>query len=180
MHPAPDFATLESRIPDTAKDLRLNLGSVVRSENLTPTQLWGTVLASALATRQADVIRAAHAEASKRLTPEHVAAARTAAALMAMNNVFYRFRHLVEDPEYGNVPARLRMQGMQTHGAPAEDFELWSLAVSAINGCGMCMQSHERKLRAAGASREAVNDAVRIAAVLAAVASVLDQEAALS
>lgn len=171
-----DFATLATRIPDTAKDLRLNLDAITRSEHLTPQQLWGTVLASALASRQADVIRAARAEASSRLTPEATAAVRTAAALMAMNNVFYRFRHLVEDPEYGNVPARLRMQGMQTHGAPAEDFELWCIAVSAVNGCGLCMQSHERKLRATGVSRETVNDAIRIAAVVHAVSAVLDQE----
>lgn len=175
-----DLATIESRIPDAAKDLRLNLGAVTRSEHLTPRQLWGSVLASALATRQKDLIRAAHAEAAKRLTPEEIRAVRTAAALMGMTNVYYRFRHLVEDPSYGDLPPRLRMQGMQTHGTDPHDFELWAIAVSAINGCGFCLAAHDRKVRAAGITQDAVNDAVRIASVLTAVAAVLDQEEALA
>lgn len=175
-----DLATLQSKIPDTAKDIRLNLGSIERSEALTPQQLWGAVLASALATRQADVIRWAGTEAKKRLEAPAFAAARTAAALMSMNNVFYRTRHLLQDAELDQVPARLRMQGMQTHGAPQPDFELWSVAVSAMNGCGMCLQSHVAKLKQHGVRPEAVNDVVRIGAILAAAAAVIDGEAALA
>ncbi|MCG3134967.1 MAG: Alkyl hydroperoxide reductase AhpD [Planctomycetes bacterium] len=175
-----DFATLAARIPDAAKDLRLNLSTLERSEHLTPSQAWGAILATALASRQRDVIAAAAAEARKRMEPAHFDAARTAAALMAMNNVYYRFRHLVGDPVYAEIPARLRMQGMNTHGAPHADFELWSIAVSAVNGCGMCMETHEKKLRGQGVSPQAVNDAVRIAAVIHAVAQTLDHEAGLA
>jgi alkyl hydroperoxide reductase subunit D len=59
------------------------------------------------------------------------------------------------------------------------DFELWSLAVSAVNGCGMCIDSHEKILRDAGVTAEAIQAAVRIASVVHAVAAVLDGERAL-
>ena len=176
-----DLATLQSKIPDPAKDIRLNLASIERIDSLTPSQLWGTVLASALATRQADVIRWAGAEAKKRLDPQAFDAARTAAAIMAMNNVYFRTRHLLHDPAFDAVPARLRMQGMQSHGAPQIDFELWSVAVSAVNGCGMCLESHVGKLvKQHGVAVEVVHEAVRIAAVVFAVAATLDGEAALA
>jgi alkyl hydroperoxide reductase subunit D len=174
-----DFATLAERIPDALRDTRINLSAIERVETLTPGQLWGTVVASALATRNADVIRAAAEEARKRVDAATVEAARTAAGLMAMNNIYYRFRHLVDDREFDNIPARLRMQGMQTHGAPAADFELWCTAVSAINGCGMCVNAHVAKLKGAGVSREAIHDAVRVASILFAAASALDGAAAL-
>jgi alkyl hydroperoxide reductase subunit D len=93
---------------------------------------------------------------------------------MAMNNVYYRFLHLVEDEEYGKLPARLRMSVVGNPGIAKADFELLSLVVSAINGCGSCIASHERQLRQHGLSREAVQSAVRIAAVVHAVARVLE------
>ena len=97
--------------------------------------------------------------------------------MMGMNNIYYRFLHLVEDEEYGRLPARLRMSVIGNPGIERIDFELCSLAVSAINGCGACVASHERQLRQHGLSREAVQSAVRIAAVVHAVARVLEYEA---
>ncbi len=96
---------------------------------------------------------------------------------MGMNNIYYRFLHLVEDEEYKQMPARLRMNVMASPGIDKQDFELLSLAVSAINGCGTCVASHERQLRQHGLSREAVQSTVRIAAVIHAVAGVLEFEA---
>jgi alkyl hydroperoxide reductase subunit D len=98
---------------------------------------------------------------------------------MAMNNVYYRFTHLVGG-DYPNMPARLRMNVMARPGVDKADFELWSLAVSAVNGCGMCMESHEKVVRAAGLTTEQVQAAVRIAATVHAVAATLDGEAALA
>jgi alkyl hydroperoxide reductase subunit D len=95
-----------------------------------------------------------------------------------MKNVYYRFTHLVGAPDYKTMPAKLRMNVMARPGVDKLDFELWSIAVSAINGCGMCMDSHEKTLRQHGATVEQVQAAVRIAAVVNAVASVLDAEAA--
>jgi alkyl hydroperoxide reductase subunit D len=98
---------------------------------------------------------------------------------MAMNNVYYRFTHLVGGG-YPALPAKLRMNIMAKPGVDKVDFELWSLAVSAINGCGMCMESHEKVVRHGGLSAEQVQTAVRIASVVHAVAATLEGEAALA
>lgn len=132
--------------------------------------------ASAIASRNAELARSVEAEASGRLTPVEIEAARSAAAIMGMNNVYYRFLHLVEDEEYAKLPARLRMNVIGSPGIPKADFELVSLAVSAVNGCGKCVTAHERVLRQHDVSREAVQSAVRIASVIHAVAGVLDYE----
>ena len=171
---------VRDRLPEYAKDLRLNLDALARIESLTPQQLWGTVLVSALASRNDELVRAAAQEARAHLPEGAWTAACTAAALMGMNNVYYRFVHLVSDPEYGNLPARLRMQGIANPGVARLDFELWCLAVSAVNGCGKCIDSHERELRKNGASAVMIQDAVRVAAILHAVALVLEGERALT
>jgi len=170
---------LKARVPDYAKDLRLNLGSLANEPGLTTQQRAGTFVASALATRNADVTRAICAEFGPQLSPEALAAAKASAAIMAMNNVYYRFTHLV-GRDYPNMPAKLRMNVMARPGVEKADFELWSLAVSAINGCGMCMESHEQVVRAAGLTAEQVQSAVRIASVVHAVAAVLDGETAMA
>jgi alkyl hydroperoxide reductase subunit D len=172
--------TLKDSLPDYARDLKLNLSSVASEPGLTEQQRWGTLLASALASRNATVIAAISQEASRHLTPEAVIAAKTAAAIMAMNNIYYRFLHLVSDPDYRTMPARLRMNALAKPGVDKADFELWSLAVSAINGCGMCLEAHEHEVRKAGLGTPAVQNAVRIAAVVHAVAATLDGEAAIA
>ncbi|MET9878690.1 alkyl hydroperoxide reductase [Streptomyces sp. NBC_00510] len=171
---------LKSALPDYAKDLKLNLGSVIGNSELPQQQLWGTVLATAIASRSAVVLRALEPEARENLSPEAYQAAKAAAAIMAMNNVYYRTRHLLSDPEYGNLRAGLRMNVIGNPGVDKTDFELWSLAVSAINGCGMCLDSHEQVLRKAGVERETVQEAFKIAAVVQAVAATLDAEAVLA
>lgn len=174
------LAELKSAIPDYAKDLRLNLGTVI-GNSLLPTQaLWGTVLACAIASRSPIVLRELEPEARENLKPEAYRAAKTAAAIMAMNNVFYRTRHLLSDPEYGSLRAGLRMNVLGDPGVDRADFELWAFAVSAVNACGACLDSHEHKLREAGVSREVVQEATKIAAVLQAVAVTLDAEAVMA
>jgi len=172
--------TLKSRLPEYARDLRLNLGSLLAEPGLTEQQRAGTFLAAALATRNAEAIAAVAAEMTPRLTPEAQTAARTAAALMAMNNIYYRFTHLASAPDYRSMPAKLRMNALARPGVAQADFELWSLAVSAINGCGVCVDSHEKALRKAGVTPEAIQAAVRIAAVIHAIAVALEGEPALA
>ena len=170
---------LKDRIPDYAKDLRLNLSSVLTPQGapgLSESQLWMTALASAIASRNAELARAIEAEAATRLQPVEIEAARAAAAIMGMNNVYYRFLHLVEDDEYSKLPAKLRMNVIGSPGIAKADFELISLAVSAVNGCGKCVTAHERILRQHEVGREAVQSAVRIASVMHALAGVLDYE----
>jgi alkyl hydroperoxide reductase subunit D len=172
---------LKDRIPDYARDLRLNISSVLTPQGapgLDESQMWMVALASAIASRNAELARGIEAEANARLTPVEIEAARSAAAIMGMNNVYYRFLHLVEDAEYAKLPARLRMNVIGSPGIAKADFELVSLAVSAVNGCGRCVTAHERVLRQHDVSREAVQSAVRIASVIHAVASVLDYETA--
>lgn len=169
--------TVRDRIPDYARDIRLNLGSVLTTQGapgLNDAQIWTTALASAIAARNATTVTAIESAAAQKLDAVQLDAARTAAALMGMNNVYYRFLHLVEDAEYQSMPARLRMNVIGNPGIDKLDFELLSLAVSAVNGCGLCITSHERKLREHGVTREAIQSAVRIAAVMHAVAGVLE------
>lgn len=170
---------LRNRLPDYAKDQKLNLGSLAAEPALTEQQRAGTFVASAIATRNAEVIRAILAEFGPKLSPEALTAAKAAASIMAMNNVYYRFTHLVGG-DYAAMPAKLRMNVMARPGVEKTDFELWSLAVSAINGCGMCMESHEKILIQHGVGKEAVQAAVRIAAVVNATAVTLDAEDALA
>ena len=171
---------IRDALPDYAKDLKLNLSSLLNDPVLSEQQRWGTFLATALASRNARLIAAVSAEAAQRLSPEAVTAAKAAASIMAMNNIYYRFTHLASDPDYGTMPARLRMNVIANPGVEKADFELWSLAVSAINGCGKCIDAHDQVLRKAGVSREAIQQAVRIASVIHAVAATLDGEQSLA
>lgn len=163
---------LES-IPDYAKDLRLNLGTVLRQPELTEQQAWGTAVATAMASRNPKLLEQVMAEAAGHLNEQALYAAKAAAAVMGMNNIYYRFRHLSSNPKYGEMSARLRMQVIRTHGSDPLDFELWCLAVSAINGCAACVDAHERALREKGGNEETVLAAVRIAAVIHGLAAVL-------
>ncbi len=168
--------TLKVRLPDYARDLRLNLSTLAAEPALTEQQRAGAFIASALAARNSEVTDAIMAEFAPRLAPEALEAAKASAAIMAMNNIYYRFTHLASAPDYRTMPAKLRMNVIGKPGIEKPDFELWSLAVSAINGCGMCIDAHERELRRAGLAAEAIQAAVRIAAVVHAVAAVLDGE----
>jgi len=162
-------------LPASAKDLKLNYSSLVRnSTELTGQQLWGTVVASAIATRSSILTAAVLQAAPSHMSPQALEAAQAAAAIMSMNNVFYRFHHLSDNERYATMPARLRMNGLRGHGVEDVDFELWSLAVSAINACGKCVGSHEKVVREKGATEELVLAVVRVAAVIHAIGTVLD------
>ena len=169
---------LKERLPEYAKDLKLNLSTLAAEPSLNEQQRAGTFIACALASRHAATTKAIFAEFAPKLSPEALTAARAAAAIMGMNNVYYRFTHLASAPDYKTMPARLRMNVIGKPGVDKADFELWCLAVSAINGCGACIDSHEKVLRAAGMTSEQVQTAVRIASVVHGVAAVLDGEEA--
>lgn len=166
---------LKARLPDHARDLRINLGVIASSTALSPAQAWTIALASAVTTRHPDLIAAIEADASAAELPATaIAAARGAAAIMGMNNVYYRFIHFMDEAsEYAHMPARLRMQLIGNPGVDKLDFELACLAASAINGCEACVRSHEKAVRERGGTKEHVQDAVRIAAVMNGVATAL-------
>ena len=171
---------LRSQLPEYAKDLRLNLDSVLSaggSPGLDGKQIRTIALASAIASRHAPLVSATAEFAAEELSPAELDGARAAAAIMAMNNIYYRATHLIENDEYATLRAGLRMNVMANPGIDKVAFELASLAVSAINGCGMCMASHEKTLRRHDVSAQAVQSTLKIAAVVHAVAVTLEQSA---
>jgi len=169
--------TLKDALPDYAKDLKLNLSSLAQEQVLNEQQRAGTFVACALAARNEKTTKAVMASFASALSAEALGAAKAAAAIMGMNNIYYRFTHLASAPDYKTLPARLRMNVIGKPGVDRADFELWCLAVSAINGCGACIDSHEKVLRDAGMGPEQIQAAVRIAAVVHAIAATLDGEA---
>lgn len=170
---------LRETLPAYAKDLSLNLSSLANETTLTDQQKWGTFVAAAHAVGQGAVVAAAETSARQGgLSAEAIGAAKAAAAIMGMNNVYYRSLHLISNPEYRTLPARLRMNTLANPGVEKADFELWCTAVSAVNGCGMCLDSHEAELKKHGMPAAQIQAALRIAAVVNAVSRVLQAEAA--
>ena len=166
--------SIQNMLPDYAKDIRLNLSTLVTEESMSDQRKWGTFVACAHGARNADLIRLVEAEAVTKLSPEALNAARAAAAIMAMNNVYYKFVGMAENSDYKTLPAKLRMNVIANPGVDKVDFELWSLAVSAINGCGFCVNAHDAVLVKAGVDKAEIQAAVRIGAVMNATAAILD------
>jgi alkyl hydroperoxide reductase subunit D len=166
--------TLRQSLPEAAKDVKLNLQSVLQQSSLGEAQVWGTAVASAIASRNPRLLEAVLADAASHAGAETIEDAKAAAALMSMNNVYYRFRHMVGKESYSQKPARLRMNWIAKPAGSKADFELFCLAVSAINGCEMCVRSHEQAILEGGLSEDQVHDAVRVAATIHAAAVALE------
>lgn len=164
---------IKNALPDYAKDIKLNLSSLVNEETLDQQKFWGTMVASALAGRNPFVIGEVIEEATPHLSPEAMNAAKAAASIMAMNNVYYKFVGMMGG-EYQTMPAKLRMNVIGNPGVDKADFELWSLAVSAINACQYCVKAHEKQLEGHGVDKTQIQTAVRIAAVIQAASAILD------
>ncbi|MCG3162175.1 MAG: Alkyl hydroperoxide reductase AhpD [Acidobacteria bacterium] len=169
-----EIEKLRDLLPEAARDIRLNLQTVFQSTALTPAQTWGVALASAIASRNGDLARAVLADAQIKVDENVIEDARAAAVLMAMNNVYYRFRHVIGKESYSAKPARLRMNWIGKPMSGKANFELFCLAVSAINGCEACVRSHEQVVVAGDLSEDQVHDAVRIAATIQAAAVALE------
>jgi lipoyl-dependent peroxiredoxin subunit D len=157
-------------LPEYARDLKLNMGAVLRQTELTPRQAWGTAVSCAMACRNPQLLESVLEEAAKHLDEAAIFAAKGAAAVMGMNNIF---RHLSSNEKYAEMPARLRMQMVTRHGSDPVDFELWCLAVSAINACGTCVDAHEKVLKENGVGEETILAAVRIASTIHGLAGVV-------
>jgi alkyl hydroperoxide reductase subunit D len=161
-------------LPEAAKDIKLNVQAVLREGSLTPAQTWGVAIASAATARNRPLLDAVVKDALAVADAGVVDDAMAAASLMAMNNVYYRFRHMVGKPSYAQKPARLRMNRLARPATTKADLELFSLAASAINGCEVCVQAHEKAVLEAGLTDDNVHDAVRIAATIHAAAVALE------
>jgi alkyl hydroperoxide reductase subunit D len=163
---------LADSLPEHARDLKLNIAALLGDRIIGDNRKYGLLLACAHGSGYRPIVEAAEAEAAGRLDAAYANAARAAAAMMAMNNVYYRFVHLASNPVYETLPVRLRMNALADPGIDKADFELFCLAVSAQNGCGMCIDSHERVLSQHGVKAETIQSAARIAAVITAIATV--------
>lgn len=169
------LVSLSERVPDFAKDLKLNLGAVLGDNSLAEPLRYAIALACAITTRHSSLRAAVEQEALARAGAAYVDDARAAAALMGMNNVYYRFRHKIGKEIYQQKPARLRMQRLAKPATTKPEFELMCMAVSAINDCQTCVQSHEHVVIEGGLSDDQVHDAVRIAAVINGLSLALDE-----
>jgi alkyl hydroperoxide reductase subunit D len=174
--PQMTLAELMETVPSYARDLKLNFSMLSQQKELTEQQIWGTIVASAIASRSPELTRAVVAEAALHLSPQALEAAKSAAAIMGMNNVYYRFQHLTSNEHCRTMPARLRMNVLRSPGVDHLDFELWSAAASAIKGCEVCVDSHEKVVRDKGLSEDAVLAAIHLASVIHGLATVFDAE----
>ncbi len=166
---------LSNQLPDFARDLRLNLGAVLGDGTLSVAQRWGSAITAAITARHPalrDALLAGARDAG--VSDASIDDARAAAAIMAMNNVYYRGRHLIGKESYEKKPARLRMNRIAKLASTKVDFELFCLAASAVKGCGVCLAAHERTILEGGLTEDHVHDALRIAAVINGVAVSLD------
>lgn len=168
--------TLKEQLGDFAKDTVLNISSLLNEQavdDLSAKQIAEIALASAYTTKQETLIQAVKKYAEKFLNETEINGVKIAASLMAMTNVYYRFIHIVSDSEFKTLPAKLRMNKMSDPGIEKVDFELCSLAVSAINNCQLCVDSHVNSLKKHEVSLIGIQTAVRIAAVINAAAQSL-------
>jgi len=165
--------TLKQSLPEAAKDIKINLNTLLGDaevSGLTPLQVWTTALSCAYATKSPTIIAAVYEDSAAYISEADIRAAQIAATMMAMNNVYYRALHLIADPALNSLPVGLRMQTIGNPGVDKGDFELYCLAVSAINGCGACLVSHTHQVLKHGVSHQGVQLALRIASVLNAAA----------
>lgn len=151
------------------RDLKLNVSTLLtKSKTLSPKECYLLALATA-ANDKCDVLTKAFEEKSvaEGGTDEEIAEVYACVSLLSLNNVFYRFRHFTKDNEYYNsTPAGIRMSVMMNPVLGKEFFELISLAVSALNGCELCVSSHEESVKKLGTSEARVFDAIRLVSVI--------------
>ena len=169
----PALDLLSHALPDELKDIRLNLSSVLGGENLQSEQALGIALSAAHFLKSQRLSQAIHSDILAGLGDRATAVVSDAVAsagLMAMNTVYYRFRHMIGKESYATRPARLRMSRMAQPTTDRADFELMSLGCAALAGCEACIQNHEASLVDMGTSEDACHDAIRIAAVISATA----------
>ena len=165
-------------LQDYATDIQSNIERVLNTEGgspgLTEVQKWGVALASAYQTKNRQLIDFVYDKAKDILPPEEIKATKTAVTLMAMNNVYYRFRSIAENPEFKDMPVKLRMSGLSTHGIEKVNFEIYATAISMLNYCKTCINGHVRLINKHGLTNEGVQSTARIASVMAGAAQALE------
>ena len=156
------------------RDLKLNFASTLTSQHLSNKEcaLLGLSTAINNINKPLTLYYTKYAE-SEGATAEEIAEAGACASLLAANNIFYRFRHFTGKEKYSQIPARIRMQVMMKPVTGKEFFELMSLVISAVNGCELCVNAHEKSLIELGATEERIFDGVRIGALVTATGEII-------
>jgi alkyl hydroperoxide reductase subunit D len=165
--------TFKEQLGPFARDTFLNIGTVLTEEGapgLTQKQIESVALACGYALSSVPLKDALEASFSSTLDDNDRIGAKSAASIMAMNNIYYRFIHLAEDSELSRLPAKLRMQVIGKPPVDKVTFELMCLGVSALSGCGNCIKAHIHEAKKSGLSQEAIQSIARIASVLHAAA----------
>ncbi len=168
---------IRSQLGNYAKDTNLNLSTILNEDgasDLHINQIYAIALACSYTTKNKTLIEALEAETHDKILQEEKLAAKSASVIMAMNNIFYRFNHLVSDKNFMKLPVKLQMNVIAKPGIAKVDYELYCLAISAITGCGACIDAHVHILTTAGKSKTAIHSAIRIAAVINATAQALE------
>lgn len=149
------------------KDLRVNIKKTIKSDHLTKKEAALIALAVA-ANFKNELLKSFFSDLAREneATGEEVGDTIACTSLLAANNVFYRFRHFVDKDSYNKMSAGIKMNIMGKPKLGKEFFELVSLAVSAVNGCEMCVKSHEQSLMKMDCSEERIFDAIRLASVI--------------
>jgi len=167
---------IKDRMPEYAKDIRLNLDSTIARSSLAPEDAIAVALAAAFAAKSKPLIEAFKAA----VPPAEGYAALTAATLMGMNNVWYPYLEMADDTDLKTQRPELRMNAYASHGGVAKaKFESYALAASIVGKCHFCVQSHYALLKQEGLTPQQLRDIGRIAAVVNAAAQVLAAEASL-
>jgi alkyl hydroperoxide reductase subunit D len=162
--------TIKSALPEYAKDTRLNLDAVLLRSSLDADVAMGCAVAALAATGNGKVLGILLADA-----PVHAEAAMTAASIMSMNNTWYPYVEMTQDPNLQGLPAQLRMNAIANHGGTTKsNFEAFSLAASIVGKCEFCVKAHYATLKKEGYTVEQLRDIGRIAAVMNSVAKVLN------
>lgn len=169
--------TIRSAVPEYAKDLRLNLGSVITTSSLEPVMAWGAALTAALVSKNGQVIQGILEDAKEHLDETHINAVKTTAAIMGMTNVWYKFTDLIQDEEVKKLPPKLRMNAIMNHAGVSQAlFEAWGLAASVVNACGICINAHAVQMRKQELTAQNIADIGRIATVIKAVSDTFSFE----
>lgn len=168
-------SALLEQLSQEAADLVANAQRVLGGESLNSVQTWGSALTAAYFIRQPELTAAILADAKAAgLSEEHLSDAKAAAALMGMNTVYFRFRHVMHNDAYNQKAFNLRMTRMQKVATDQTHFELYSIGPAALAGCELCLKAHEAAVKKGGLNEDNVHDAVRIASVLNGIAVALE------
>lgn len=156
------------------KDLKINLSNSLKAQTLNEKEAVLIALSIAINEKATDLIASLEESAKvKGVEEKELLEVASCVSLMNANNILYRFRHFMNKDSYSNIPAGIRMSIMMSPVLGKEFFELLSLVISAVNGCELCVTSHEASVKQHGATEQRIFDAVRLGAVVKSVITLL-------